>query len=122
VLAALAARVVAIDDQADLVALARENLAALSVANATVIETPVAGGAPAEAPFDVIVVEGLVDAAPAALFGQLADGGRLVVLIRGGATAVANLFVKSGNDVAGRAEFNANLPALNAPAGDEFIF
>lgn len=123
VLAALAAHVVALDDQADLAALARDNLQALGIDNAMIIEAPLAEGAPGHAPFDVIIVEGVVDAVPAALFGQLADGGRLVALIRRGATAVANLFVKSGKDVAGRAEFNASLPPLGGPAvEDEFIF
>jgi protein-L-isoaspartate(D-aspartate) O-methyltransferase len=123
VLAALCADVVALDDHADLIALARENLQELGISNATVVEAPLAGGAPGAAPFDVIVVEGVVDEVPAPLFEQLGDGGRLVALIRRGATAVANLFVKSGSDVAGRADFNASLPPLGGPAAaDEFIF
>lgn len=122
VLAALADQVVGVDDQPDLVAGAKANLEALGVPNATIVEASLEQGAPGHGPFDAIVVEGVVDAVPEALYAQLADGGRLVVLIRRGATSVANVFVKSGEDVAGRPEFNASLPPLADPDIDEFIF
>lgn len=122
VLAALAEFVVGVDDQPELVAQARDNLQALEIGNAAIVEASPGIGAPGEGPFNVIVVEGMVDAAPEALFPQLADGGRLVALIRRGATSVANLFVKSGDDVAGRPEFDASMPPLSEPSGNEFIF
>jgi protein-L-isoaspartate(D-aspartate) O-methyltransferase len=122
VLAALADHVVGVDDQPDLVAQARDNLQALGIGNATIVEAALQSGAPGHGPFDVIMVEGVVDAAPEPLFGQLAEGGRLVVLLRRGATSVANLFVKSGNEVAGRPEFDASLPPLADPGVDEFVF
>lgn len=122
VLVALAAEVVGIDDQADLVAQAEANLRALGIENATIVEGSLETGVPAHGPFDAIVVEGVIEAVPEALFGQLAEAGRLVALIRRGATSVANVFVKSGKDVAGRPEFNANLPPLAEPGADEFVF
>lgn len=122
VLAALADHVVGVDDQPDLVEKARDNLQTLGVGNATIMEASPKIGAPGQEPFDAIVVEGVVDAVPDALFAQLAEGGRLVALIRRGATSVANLFVKSGNDVAGRPEFDASLPPLADAGGDEFVF
>ena len=76
-------------------------------------------------PFDVIVLEGAVDKVPAALLGQLAEGGRLVALQRQGATAVAHIYMRrSGrDDVASRAEFNTTLPPLpTAKRPSEFVF
>src|SRR3569623_2321298 len=121
VLASLAARVVALESDPDLAAAARSNLAAFD--NVTVMEGALDAGVQSEAPFDVILLEGAVDSVPKGHLDQLADGGRLVVLVRQGAAAAAHLFVRSGRDVAGRVEFNTNLPAL--PAGNrpaEFVF
>lgn len=122
VLAALADHVVGVDDQPELVTQARDNLQAMGIANATILEAALQTGAPGHGLFDAIMVEGVVDAAPEPLFAQLADGGRLVVLIRRGVTSVANVFVKSGDDVAGRPEFDASLPPLADPEVDKFIF
>ena len=112
VLANLAIKVVAVETDASLAAVAEANLAALSIHNVTVIVGPVELGAAKHGPFDVIMLEGAVDAVPPALFAQLRDEGRLVALVRQGATAVANVYVKSGGDVAARGEFNASLPSL----------
>jgi len=122
VLAALAEHVIGVDDKPDLVAQADSNLQSLGIENTTIVKGSLEIGVPGHGPFDAIVVEGVVDAVPEALFGQLAEAGRLVALIRRGATSVANLFVKSGNDVAGRPEFDASLPPLAEPGGDEFVF
>jgi protein-L-isoaspartate(D-aspartate) O-methyltransferase len=123
VLADLAARVVAVESDAGLAAMARANLAGLGIDNAKVVEGPLEAGAPVEAPFDVIIVEGAVDVVPAALLNQLADGGRLVALVRQGAAAAAYLYVRSGDDVAGKPEFNTTLPPLaTGKAPSEFVF
>jgi protein-L-isoaspartate(D-aspartate) O-methyltransferase len=114
VLAALAASVVAIESEPGLAAAARANLAALSIDNVHVLESDLDAGDPAGGPYDVIMLEGLVDRVPSALLDQLAENGRLVALERQGATAVAHLYVKSARDVASRAEFNTSLPPLNA--------
>jgi protein-L-isoaspartate(D-aspartate) O-methyltransferase len=112
VLAQLADHVVAVESDSALVATARANLAALELDNVTLFEGPIEGGAPRHGPFDVILLEGMASEPPRHLFGQLAEGGRLVVLQKQGRAAVAHLYVRSGNDVAGRAEFNTSLPPL----------
>lgn len=123
VLASLGARVVAVEESPELAALARENLEALAVGNVEIVEAPLRPAPSVRGRFDAIVVEGALDAAPEDLFDELAEGGRLVVVIRRGGTAVAHLFVKSGKDVAGRAEFDANLPPLGEPqAAEPFVF
>lgn len=115
ILASLASSVLGLDDDSSLVQAANANLAALEIGNATVVEAKIANGMLAEAPFDVIVLEGAVDTVPAALFDQLRDGGRLVAMISEGATATANIYVKSGDGVTARATFNASMPPLAAP-------
>ena len=123
VIAALAGQVVGVEDHPELAAMARQNLQALGINNAEIVEAPLDRVAAAPGPFNAIVVEGAVEEVPETLFDRLADGGRLVVLIQRGATAVANLFVKSGRDVAARVDFNASLPPLAEPAGrDDFVF
>lgn len=117
ILADLAASVVGVEADPLLASAALRNLAELGVNNAVITEGPVETGAPNRAPFDVIMLEGAVETVPKALFAQLREGGRLVALISSGRTAVANLFVKAGNDVAARAEFNASLP----PFTDEIV-
>lgn len=123
VLASLAISVVAVESDGGLAAAARANLAALSIRNATILDGPVELGAAKLGAFDVIMLEGAVDSVPPALFDQLNEDGRLVALLRQGATAVANLYVKSGGDVAARGEFNASLPALFAEKRSaDFVF
>jgi protein-L-isoaspartate(D-aspartate) O-methyltransferase len=123
VLASLADSVVAVESDAELAAEARRHLAELGLDDATVVEGPLEAGAPSEAPFDVIILEGAVREVPKTLFGQLAEGGRLVALLQEGAAAAAHLYVRSGDDVAGRPEFNTTLPPLGiSTPNSEFVF
>jgi protein-L-isoaspartate(D-aspartate) O-methyltransferase len=123
VLAGLAAAVIGVESDPALAAAARTNLAALGIRHAEILVGPLAEGAKARGPYDVILLEGQVDRVPETLFAQLAQGGRLVAVVRQGATGVAELHVKSGRDVAGRAEFNAVLPPLEAPPAEPvFVF
>jgi protein-L-isoaspartate(D-aspartate) O-methyltransferase len=123
VVGGLAAHVVAIEPDATLAGEARTNLAAIGAGNVDVRTGTIEGGGAAKGPFDVIVLETVVPEVPKGLLAQLKDHGRLVALIGSGMTAVAHVFVRSGRDIAGRADFNARLPALSGPpAGDTFIF
>lgn len=118
VLARLGAEVTALESDAELAGKARKDLAAAGVANATIVEGSL-DGAGLESEFDVIIVEGAVRSEPSELFPLLAEGGRLVALIGTGGAAVAHVFVRSGDEVAGRSEFNATLPPLVAAAPAE---
>src|SRR5690606_36128774 len=118
-----AAEVVGVEEHPELAARARETLGALGIANATVIEPPIADAPAAAGEFDVVIVEGTVDVVPEELFARLADGGRLVALVRRGPAAVANLLVRSGEEVAARADFDGTLPPLaGSPAPEPFVF
>jgi protein-L-isoaspartate(D-aspartate) O-methyltransferase len=109
VLARLGAEVTALEPDHEL---AERAAAALrDVPNAKVVEGNLDGSGLHDH-FDVIIVEGAVLSEPSELFRLLAEDGRLVALIGTGGAAVAQVFVRSGNDVAGRSEFNTTLPPL----------
>ena len=73
-LSELAGSVVAVEEDPVLVALAREALA--GNAKVTLVEAALTAGAPAHAPYDVLVVDGAVEELPQALVEQLRIGGR----------------------------------------------
>jgi protein-L-isoaspartate(D-aspartate) O-methyltransferase len=85
---------------------------ALGYDNVAVVQGPLSGGYPSEAPYDVIFVGGSVDLVPEALVAQLKDGGRLVAVEGHGNAGVAKVFVRSGGVVAGRRAFNAAVKPL----------
>nr|ALS88786.1 protein-L-isoaspartate(D-aspartate) O-methyltransferase (PCMT) [uncultured bacterium] len=109
ILARLARTVVAIDEDPEFVALAGANAA---YPNVTVLAAPHAAGLPAEGPYDVIVVDGRIPAAPQNLLAQLNDKGRLVAVVGGQGTASGKLFRKHGNSVSERSAFDASVPIL----------
>jgi protein-L-isoaspartate(D-aspartate) O-methyltransferase len=123
VIGGLAKSVVAAEPDPGLVRMARTNLAGLGIANAEIIEAGLDGKGVIGGPFDVIVVEYGVDAVPQRLWTHLRDHGRLVALVGTGMTATAHIFVRAGDEIAGRADFNARLPALaRDPEAEAFVF
>ena len=76
VLAEIVAHVVAVEDDADLASIARAALA--GVGNVAFVEGPLAAGHAEGAPYDVLVIDGAIEAVPPALVGQVAPGGRIV--------------------------------------------
>lgn len=123
VLAALANFVVALESDADLAAQARTNLAALGIDNAKVAGGTLDAGHPSEGPYDVIFIDGAVEMLPAALFGQLREGGRLVAVVGYGRAAMATLYTKNENQIGRRMAFNADvrpLPGFRKP--EAFVF
>lgn len=120
VLARLAGTVVAVEADASLAALARKNLSGTGV---TVVEGAIETAGKSMAPYDVIVIEGVVAEVPDALFAQLKPEGRLVALVAApGRPAVAHLFARSGKGIAALAAFDARLPPLGAKPDDSFVF
>lgn len=114
--AALAARfagsVVALEEVSSLARRAEALLQELEVANAVVVEGPLREGWAAQAPYEVILIEGAVEEVPKALAEQLAEGGRLVAVVRGdGGVGRAMLYRKDGT-VAGRTLFDAATPVI----------
>ncbi|WP_137151731.1 protein-L-isoaspartate O-methyltransferase [Devosia sp. FKR38] len=121
VIAGLAATVVGLEADAALAQAAKDNLAGLGLANASVISGDL--DAIGTRMFDLVFVQGTLDIVPNALLGAVKDGGRLVALVRDGGVSVASVFVKTGSTVTARGEFNATLPALDTrPRAVEFVF
>ncbi|PLX39350.1 MAG: protein-L-isoaspartate O-methyltransferase [Hyphomicrobiales bacterium] len=123
VLAKMASSVVALESDADLAATASQVLVDLGFDNVAVVEGPLQDGWKQEAPYDVILVEGAVEALPAALLEQLKDGGRLIAVEGHGNAATAVLYIRSGDEAPGRAAFNASVKPLPGFSKEpEFVF
>jgi protein-L-isoaspartate(D-aspartate) O-methyltransferase len=125
ILSRLASTVVALDSDKALAESAQKTLSGLGVDNAAVIEGPMAEGLAKQAPYDAIVVSGAVDEVPACLLSQLADGGRLAVLVAGQAGGMARgvVYLRSGEAFGRRELFEAGtarLPGFAKPKG--FVF
>ena len=80
-LAHQAQRVIALEIEPELAAMARANLQKAGVHNAEVGQFDGAVGAAAEGPFDVIMLGGCVAEVPQNLLSQLKIGGRLVAIV-----------------------------------------
>ena len=80
-LAHRAQRVISLEINADLVAMARANLQKAGIHNAEVRHVDGAKGVPVEGPFDVIVLSGSVAEVPQALLAALKVGGRLGAIV-----------------------------------------
>jgi protein-L-isoaspartate(D-aspartate) O-methyltransferase len=92
---------------------ARELLGELKIANAEIVEGPLVAGAPGRGPFDVILLSGSVAQVPAALAAQLADGGRLVAVVRRAiGLGQATLTQRFGDVTSSRILFDAAIPSL----------
>jgi protein-L-isoaspartate(D-aspartate) O-methyltransferase len=121
VLSRLAGFVVALEEDPALAQAARTALDRLGLATVTSVTGPLRRGWPAAAPFDVILVEGGVEALPDALVAQLSEGGRLVAVVYGGespeghvemSVGRATLFRAVRGEVGGRILFDASAPLL----------
>jgi protein-L-isoaspartate(D-aspartate) O-methyltransferase len=121
ILAALSARTVALETDAKLSREARTNFESMRIANAAVIMGQLQ--AASEAPYDVVVVEGTVEAPPPQYLALLREGGRLVALIAApNGPPVPHLFVRQGGALAGKSGFDP-LKSGRAPATDDvFVF
>jgi len=123
VLARLAGSVVALEEDAGLAELARQNLRALGASQVQVASGPLADGAPAQAPYDVILVNGAFEVAPKALLRQLKPGGRLVGVLGRGPAGKAMLYCSIGGECGGRPIFDAAAPLLPGfAAPPAFVF
>ncbi len=110
VLSMLAASVVALESNEALAAAAKDTLA--RYANVTVVTGDLEKGCPEKAPFDVIFIHGSVETVPAALFDQLNDGGRLVVVQGFGNASRAKLFIHENGKTSERLAFNTAVKPL----------
>lgn len=107
---ALGARPVLLESRADLAAAAAVNLGP----SVPVRTGPLGEGAPADGPFDCILINGATELRPQALLDQLADGGRLACISREQGVGRAMLYARTGAGIGYRAVLDATAPVLSA--------
>ena len=129
IFASLGAHVVALDEDAGLTAAAGRALAQAGVSAVKTLAGALFEGAPSEAPFDVIFIEGAYEREPETLVTQLAAGGRLIGVSGVGRAGQVMLQVKTSDALTGRgaltgrAVFDASAPLLQSFAQKpEFAF
>lgn len=120
-LARLAGRIVALEEDSGLAERASANLA--GIAQVKVVQGPLAAGWAAEGPYDVIFVEGGVERLPDGLAPQLADDGRMVVIANRAGTSRGEIVRRAGDTLSGFPVFDAVAPVLPGFAQPaEFVF
>lgn len=98
VLSRLTARVYAIERLKALADRAKATLARLDFDNVDIIHGDGAGGLPAKAPFDIIIVSAGAAEIPDALRDQLAIGGRLIIPVQHGQAQILTRTRRTGPD------------------------
>jgi protein-L-isoaspartate(D-aspartate) O-methyltransferase len=123
ILSRIAHSVVALEEDPTLAGKAAENLAAIGASNVAVATGPLTQGWQADAPYDVIFVNGATEVVPHALCSQLAEGARLVVVFGRAPLGRAMLYRAVGGDVSGWPIFDAAAPLLPGfAATPAFVF
>jgi protein-L-isoaspartate(D-aspartate) O-methyltransferase len=110
VLARIAAKVIALEEDIGLAQAARSALA--DQPNVSLVTGPLTAGWPQGAPYDVIVLEGATGMTPQAFLSQLREGGRLVCILGSDPGAKAMLYYRSGEELGGRPIFDASAALL----------
>ncbi|HLG84964.1 MAG TPA: protein-L-isoaspartate O-methyltransferase [Bradyrhizobium sp.] len=108
----LAAKVTATEGDVALVAKGNKILGQIGLTNVVLKSGAPAEGDPADAPYNVIMINGATEVAPERLFEQLAEGGRLVGVFAASKPARATIVTKSHGDLGHRALFDAAAPVL----------
>ncbi len=109
---------IAIEENAQLAAQARQNVPSL-----TVVEAPFAEGYADKAPYSLIVIDGAIEVLPQALIDQLAEGGRIVTGLSEGAARRLAKGVKHGPHLALRAFADQDVAPIPGFAHTkEFVF
>lgn len=123
VLAACCKEVVTLDPDPDLSFAARAALDSCGLTGVKTVSQPVAEGWPDEAPYDLMLLNGAAEIVPDAWLAQLAEGGRLGVIVRQGAAGGARIYTRSEGAIAYRTAFDAAppiAPGLHRPPAFTF--
>jgi len=112
VIARMAQAVVAVEEDETLLGEAQDSLTEAGADNVILHPGPLAEGAPEHGPYDLILVQGGVEAIPPAVSDQLKDGGRIACVFMQGALGAVRVGHKHDGHIAWRFEFNAGAPVL----------
>ncbi len=108
----LAAKVTATESDPALVEKGNKVLSQLGFTNVAIRAGAPCDGDSADAPYDAILLNGATEVTPERLFGQLAEGGRLVGIFAASRPARAAIVTRSRGDFGHRALFDAAAPVL----------
>jgi protein-L-isoaspartate(D-aspartate) O-methyltransferase len=129
VLSRLAATVVAVESDRGLADKATANIEKLKIDNVAVIVGDLEKGCPAQGPYGVIVFDGAIARISDEIAAQLAEGGRLVGVLReasgpyGASAGKAILALRRGGQLSHRVLFDAETPYLPGFAPEPaFVF
>lgn len=112
-LARLAGTVVALESDKAVADQAQTFIAELGCANVTIVNAPLEDGHVGQAPYDVILINGAVDSVPEPIVRQLADGGRLVTVMKANRRAGQGVVMTRTNGSLSRLPvFDAAAPLL----------
>ncbi|WP_438957174.1 protein-L-isoaspartate O-methyltransferase family protein [Cognatiyoonia sp.] len=103
---------VGVEDDADRASDAQALLSRIGIDNAAIFSGSLAEGAAKSGPYDIIMIQGAIEAFPKALEDQLKDGGRVGALFADGALGVVRIGHKRDGRITWRDAFNANAPIL----------
>jgi protein-L-isoaspartate(D-aspartate) O-methyltransferase len=125
-MAACGCAVTALEEDVALIAIAQGVLGSVAP-SVRMVEGPLAAGLKQELPWDIIMIEGAVEAIPPAFAGQLAPHGRLVTVLTTGGGGRAVLAEPSGTPEMPRLKlrevFDCNTPALpSLRSAASFVF
>jgi protein-L-isoaspartate(D-aspartate) O-methyltransferase len=112
VFSAMAASVVALEQDEGAAKSLRDNLPKAGASGVEIVTGSLKSGAPSKAPFDVIFVNGAVEEVPKAWLDQLAEGGRLAVAVCEGLVRRARIYTRSGGKSAWLTPFETAVPSL----------
>ncbi|MCW0233167.1 MAG: protein-L-isoaspartate O-methyltransferase [Ferrovibrio sp.] len=114
VLARLTSTVIGLESDATLSQLAGQTLQALGIDNTALVEGALKDGLAKQGPFNIILLAGAVPEISPALLDQLADGGRLIGVLRAPEAPIgqAVLIKRAGNLFPQRVLFDAGTPVL----------
>lgn len=123
-LSQIAETVIALEEDTKLVEAMSNRFAALGLDRAVAVQGAIKEGLADQAPFDVIYICGMVQTIPDSWKAQLAEGGRLALVRQVDADlGQGEVHVRSGENVAGRAVFEACPPKWDAfDRTESFVF
>ncbi len=114
IMTAMGASVSMLESSEAMAAIARSSLEKAQISGIAIAVGDIGAGLSQHGGFDVILVNGAMQAEPAKLLAQLNDGGRLIVVIGSGRSGRVTIFLRAGEAIGHHTVFDASVPALEA--------
>lgn len=112
VLAHLAETVIGLETEEDLVGIASDALMQAELTNAAIVQGALRDGAERHGPFNIIFINGAVDKVAPSWLSQLAQGGRMVCVVREQVIGRCCLYTRYGGTISQQILFDADIPFL----------